>query len=179
MELYNTTSEPIDVEGMFLIKGSKNPKKYEITKGVTTANTIIPAHGYLIIWCDKEAPLVQLHATFGLDNDGDELRLMAADESWTDLFTVPAHKSDQTVGRYPDGASDIFVMNVPTIAKANIKTTYAEPVINVTNPDGVNDIMAEQENSSSEHIYNLKGQVFNGALLPGIYIKGGKKFIVR
>ena len=179
VELYNTTSEPIDVEGMFLIKGSKNPKKYEITKGVTTANTIIPAHGYLIIWCDKEAPLVQLHATFGLDNDGDELRLMAADESWTDLFTFPAHKSDQTVGRYPDGASDIFVMNVPTIAKANISTTYAEPFINVTNPDGVNDIMAEQENSSSEHIYNLKGQVFNGALLPGIYIKGGKKFIVR
>ena len=179
VELYNTTSEPIDVEGMFLIKGSKNPKKYEITKGVTTANTIIPAHGYLIIWCDKEAPLVQLHATFGLDNDGDELRLMAADESWTDLFTFPAHKSDQTVGRYPDGASDIFVMNVPTIAKANIRTTYAEPVINVTNPDGVNDIMAEQENSSSEHIYNLKGQVVKGALAPGIYIKGGKKFIVR
>ena len=179
VELYNTTSEPIDVEGMFLIKGSKNPKKYEITKGVTTANTIIPAHGYLIIWCDKEAPLVQLHATFGLDNDGDELRLMAADESWTDTFTFPAHKSDQTVGRYPDGASDIFVMNVPTIAKANIRTTYAEPVINVTNPDGVNDIMAEQENSSSEHIYNLKGQVVKGALSPGIYIKGGKKFIVR
>ena len=179
VELYNTTSEPIDVEGMFLIKGSKNPKKYEITKGVTTANTIIPAHGYLIIWCDKEAPLVQLHATFGLDNDGDELQLMAADGSWTDTFTFPAHKSDQTVGRYPDGASDIFVMNVPTIAKANIRTTYAEPVINVTDPAGVDDLVAEQENSSSEHIYNLKGQVFNGALLPGIYIKGGKKFIVR
>ena len=179
VELYNTTSAPIDVEGMFLIKGSKNPKKYQITKGVTTANTVIPAHGYLIIWCDKEAPLVQLHATFGLDNDGDELQLMAADESWTDLFTYPAHKSDQTVGRYPDGASDIFVMNVPTIAKANIRTTYAEPVINVTNPDGVNDIMAEQENSSSERIYNLKGQVVKGTLLPGIYIKGGKKFIVR
>ena len=179
VELYNTTSEPIDVEGMYLIKGSKNPKKYEITKGVTTANTIIPAHGYLIIWCDKEAPLVQLHATFDLDNDGDELRLMAADESWTDLFTFPAHKSDQTVGRYPDGASDIFVMNVPTIAKANIRTTYAEPVINVTDPAGVDDLVAEQENSSSEHIYNLKGQVVKGALSPGIYIKGGKKFIVR
>ena len=179
IELYNTTDEPVDVEGMYLIATPEKPKKYQITKGTTVTNTIIPAHGYLIIWCDKEEPLTQLHASFKIEADGDELQLMAADGSWTDTFTYPAHKSDQTVGRYPDGASNIFVMNVPTIAKTNIRTTYAEPVINVTDPAGIDDLVAEQGNSSSERVYNLKGQVVKGALSPGIYIKGGKKFIVR
>jgi hypothetical protein len=39
--------------------------------------------------------------------------------------------------------------------------------------------MAEQDNSSSERVYDLKGQVVKGALLPGVYIRNGKKIIVR
>ena len=70
-------------------------------------------------------------------------------------------------------------MNVPTIEKANIRTTYAEPVINVTDPAGIDDLVAEQGNSSSERVYNLKGQVVKGALSPGVYIRNGKKIIVR
>ena len=124
VELYNTTNKPIDVEGMFLSDNPEKPEKYQITKGDRQASTIIPAHGYLIIWCDKESPLSQLHASFKLDNDGDDLMLTAADKSWTDHFTYAGHTSDQTVGRFPDGSNDIYVMNVPTIAQSNIATSY-------------------------------------------------------
>ena len=179
VELYNTTDEPIDVEGMYLSDNPEKPKKYQITKGETQTNTIIPARGYLIVWCDKKDPtLTQLHATFNIDADGDELQLMAADESWTDVFRYPAHKSDQTVGRYPDGSADVFVMNVPTIAKANITSSYAIPVEQPT-PTGIQDVMAQQQRTDSNVIYNLKGQVVKGALSPGIYIKNGRKFIVK
>ena len=128
VELYNTTDKIIDVEGMYLSDNPEKLEKYQITKGDSQASTIIPAHGYLIIWCDKENPLSQLHANFKLDNDGDELMLTAADKSWTDHFTYAAHASDQTVGRFPDGGNDIYVMNVPTIAKNNIATSYFVPV---------------------------------------------------
>ena len=125
VELYNTTDAAIDVEGMYLTDNiEEKPKKYMISKNSTLASTIIPAHGYLVIWCDKESPLSQLHASFKIDAEGDELQLMAADESWTDRFAYPAHKSDQTVGRYPDGSNNIYVMNVPTIAKANLASSY-------------------------------------------------------
>ena len=40
LELYNTTSSPIDVEGMYLTNSPNNPKKYKITKGDTQAKTI-------------------------------------------------------------------------------------------------------------------------------------------
>ena len=124
LELYNTTDNDIDVEGMYLSNNLNNPKRYEITKGNTLTETIIPAHGYLVIWCDNLEAISQLHAPFKLDNNRGDLVLTAADESWSDLFTYSRHDGDESVGRYPDGAAEVFVMNIPTIAKANIKSSY-------------------------------------------------------
>ena len=142
VELYNTTDEPIDVEGMYLSDNFDKPKKYQITKGESLANTIIPPHGYLIIWCDKEQPLTQLHASFKLGAEGDDLLLLAADCSWQDRFTYPAHSSDQTVGRYPDGSNEVYVMNVPTIAKANITSSYVVEVEQDSTAVGISDMAA-------------------------------------
>lgn len=128
VELYNTTSQPVNVEGMFLSDNEADPKKYQITKGETKAETVIPAHGHLIVWCDKLETETLLHANFKLDADGGLVMLTAADESWTDKVTYGLMKEDQTVGRYPDGTSDIFVMNNPTIAKTNIYSSYATTV---------------------------------------------------
>ena len=176
VELYNTTDEAIDVEGMYLSDNAKKPQKYQIAKGKTQASTVIPAHGYLVIWCDKLDPQSQLHASFKLDADGGDVLLTAADESWTDRLTYTAHNSDQTVGRYPDGSNQVFVMNVPTIAKANITSSYLYDITN-EQPTGIIDVTMDTRRDS-HRIYNLNGQVVNGTLSPGIYIKNGRKFVV-
>ena len=177
VELYNTTNQPVDVEGMFLSDKETNPKKYQITKGETMAETVIPAHGHLIIWCDKLATETLLHANFKLDADGGIVMLTAADESWTDKLSYGLMKEDQTVGRYPDGASDVFVMNIPTIAKANITSSY---VTEVAQPQetGIRDLLADaadvsinylagnlivrssQSDNLQMKIVNLSGQTF-------------------
>ena len=177
VELYNTTAHDIDVEGMYLSDNPDKPEKYQISKGESLASTIIPAHGYLIIWCDKESPLSQLHASFKLDKDGGEMLLTAADKSWTDHFTYAAHASDQTVGRYPDGSNQVYVMNIPSIAKANTISSYA---VDVEQPlvTGISDIMASRP-INDDRIYNLKGQAVQGTLTPGIYVKNGKKIIMK
>ena len=177
VELYNTTNQPIDVEGMYLSDNAKKPKKYQITKGGSQASTIIPAHGYLIIWCDKLDPLSQLHASFKLDADGGDVLLTVADESWTDQLTYTAHHSDQTVGRYPDGYPQVFVMNVPTIAKANITSSYLSDITNQQTTGIVN--VTTNTRHESQQIYNLNGQVIKGALAPGIYITNGRKMIIK
>ena len=126
IELYNTTDEEIDIEGMYLTDNLDKPTKYKITKEATSAQTRIPAHGHLLIWCDKlETTSQALHATFKIDGDGGALALTAADKSWTDTFHYDAHDATQTVGRYPDGASDIYMMSMPTIAQANRLSSYA------------------------------------------------------
>ena len=80
VELYNTTDEPIDVAGMYLSDNEKKPLKYQISKGDSQTSTTIPAHGYLIVWCDKLESKDQLHASFKLDADGGSVLLTAADE---------------------------------------------------------------------------------------------------
>ena len=140
VELYNTTNSPIDVAGMYLSDNPNKPKKYQIA--ADGASTIVPAHGYLIVWCDKLDPQSQLHATFKLAAEGGDVLLTADDESWCDHFVYTEHKGDETVGRYPDGASDVYVMNIPTIAKSNVMSSYMtaveQPVIT-----GIRDLMAE------------------------------------
>ena len=182
MELYNTTNKDIDVEGMYLSDNPDKPKKYQITGTSASAtgtavSTTIPAHGYLIVWCDKESSLSQLHASFKLANEGGEILLTAADESWTDRFTYAAHTSDQTVGRYPDGSNQVYLMNIPTIAKTNITSSY---VVSIEQPvvTGIRDMMASQP-VTDNHIYNLKGQAVNGTLTPGVYIKNGRKVVIK
>jgi len=172
LELYNTTGNPIDVEGMYLTNSPKNPKKYKITKGDSQAGTIIPAHGYLVIWCDGLETVSQLHANFKLDNNKGDLVLTAADESWSDQFTYTRHNGDQTVGRYPDGAAEVYMMNIPTIAKANIKTSYLTVVEqpNATTIQGVRTTPVNTDNAT----YNLAGQRVDETY-KGIVIRNGRK----
>ena len=156
VELYNTTDKDIDVAGMYLSDNEKKPLKYQISKGDSQASTTIPAHGYLIVWCDKLESKDQLHASFKLDADGGSVLLTAADESWSDRLVYTAHQADQTVGRYPDGGSDIFVMNVPTIAQSNISTSYLVPV-EQGDVTGI-DIAQISAPGSQISLYNLAGQ---------------------
>ena len=148
VELYNTTVEPIDVEGMYLTDNVSKPKKYQITKGSTEAGTIIPPHGHLIIWCDKLDPINQLHASFKLGNEDGDVMLTAADESWSDRLTYTTMKEDETVGRYPDGSNDVFVMTLPTIEQPNIRTSYQVAVAQA-GENGIGEVYAQSQSDLS------------------------------
>ena len=174
VELYNTTEQDIDVEGMYLSDNPEKPKKYQISR-TDGVSTVIPAHGYLIIWCDKLDPLSQLHASFKLDAEGGDVLLTAADESWTDRLTYVEMKGDESVGRYPDGCGDVMNMNMPTIGKTNIIGSYSHPIIQ-TVVTGIREVRTQE---GSSQIYNLKGQAVKGALRPGIYIVNGHKIMIK
>lgn len=137
IELYNTTDEEIDVEGMYLSDHLEDPCKFQITANGTDASTIIPAHGHLVIWADKNLPTVpsdatasqprpQLHADFKLNNEDSCLVLLTAvDQSWADTLVYCRHDGFHSVGLFPDGSSDLYVMERPTIGQTNVITTNA------------------------------------------------------
>ena len=158
VELYNTTDQPVDVDGMYLSDEPGNPQKYQIEAPFFTSEelwgftpyglenqggTVIPPHGFLIVWCDSREALTQLHAPFKLAAAGGDVLLTASDESWSDQLTYTAMNNVQTVGRYPDGASDVYLMDVPTISKPNIVSSSAPTVailIGDVNCDGTVDV---------------------------------------
>jgi uncharacterized protein YjdB len=152
VELYNTTSEPQDVEGMYLTDNLSKLQKCQLSKGSTTAQTVIPAHGYLVVWCDKRDTQRDLHASFKLSDDGGTVALSAADMSWTDSLTYPAHDGWHTVGRYNDGANSIYLMAIPTIGKKNQLDSYSQFVAEQT-PTGIARVTTTAANGKLQLAY--------------------------
>jgi len=128
VELYNTTDSDIDVSGMYLSDNQKKPQKWQITgediDGVEV-NTIVPAHGHLVVWCDELQSVSQLHSPFKLSNaDGACVSIQAADGRWADRMTYLEQPRWYTYGRYPDGSNHEQLLAQPTIEKANRQGLY-------------------------------------------------------
>lgn len=128
IEIYNTTSEPVDLAGCYLSNDPQRPEMWAIEG----PQTVIEPHGYLVIWCDKLEPISQLHAPFKIAAEGSTLTLTAQDGSWSDSFEYPLHDGNSSIGRYPDGANQLYSMTFPTIGKHNILNSYAQYLYDAT-----------------------------------------------
>ena len=154
VELYNTTDKPVDVEGMYISDNISKLTKYRISAEGAEINTVIPPHGYLVIWCDKLVPMNQLHASFKLDKDGGCVVLSAPDEAWRDTLFYPLHNGDMSVGLYPDGGKDVYVMSKPTIGATNIMTSYAEKYDEPVIPNAIDKLYEGDEDVYDIAYYN-------------------------
>lgn len=125
IELYNQTDEEIDLSGMYLSDDPEYPTKYKISAENSQVSTIIPAHGFIVVWCDKRQALSQLHVPFKLANEDNACVLLtAADQSWADTLIYCTHEGRESVGRFPDGGRHVYKMPRQTIGKRNTWNTY-------------------------------------------------------
>ncbi len=190
IELYNTTDQPIDIAGMYITDKLSKPQKYQIPEAssvVATYTTIIPARGYLVIWADQLLPDKEIHTGFKLGNEDNEVvMLTSADGTWADTLAYKIHTGEQTVGLYPDGGSQAYIMDSPTIGRSNLLTSYAqqfeqyrpEPVI--PEPNAIQELSTQNAVSTSDEWFDLQGRRVPATnLRRGIYIRGGQKVIIR
>lgn len=113
IELYNTTSEDLDLTGYFLTDNAQNLDKYDIPEG-----TIIPANGYLIIWADEDGMQDGLHANFKLSSSGESLFLVNSDTIIIDEVTFDKQTADIAYARFPNGTGS-FETRTPTFNSNN------------------------------------------------------------
>ena len=122
LEIYNPSPSSIDIKGMYLSDDLSNPTKYRIEG----RETVIPAGGFKIIWCDDMPSEQYLHANFKLANaDGALVMLSASDQSWQDTLIYCAHNGRETVGRFPDGGRQLYKISRPTIEGGNAMNSYS------------------------------------------------------
>ena len=122
IELYNTTAADINLAGMYISDNAEKPQKYHVPSDNVLLNTIIPAHGYKVIWCDKLANIgADIHTSFKLAAEGGDVLITTS--TYSDTLHYDTHDGTQSFGRYPDGGNNTYVMNLPTIAKANKLTS--------------------------------------------------------
>ena len=161
IELYNTTDKDYDLDGAYLSDNPENGFKFQIT-ATDGVSTIIPAHGYKLVWCDGKEPQTQLHASFKLKNaDGAYISITDANGEWTDSLYYREQPRWNTYGRFPDGGHNLAMFGRPTISNTNrILTSTIVEDQNVFFP---NDIVDTDQGSSDAQIasikyYNLNGQ---------------------
>lgn len=77
IELYNTGASAVDLSGWYLTDSNSTPTEWRIPDGTTIAS-----NGYLVIFADNSPVSLtnnELHANFGLSNDGEYLGLFLPD----------------------------------------------------------------------------------------------------
>lgn len=177
IELYNTTDNQIDVAGMYISDNIKKPLKYQIPSD-ENINTIIEPYGFLIIWADKLNPISQIHTSFKLGADGGEVLLTSENEEWCDTLIYPPHNSDISVGLYPDGGKDVYIMTKQTLAATNVINSYSELWTEPIIPNSIHDVhinrngglsiafngnevevRSEEREIVSINVYNISGQL--------------------
>jgi hypothetical protein len=116
VELYNAGDTAVDLRVMYLTDDLSRPMKW------TFPDTVIPAHGHVIVWCDGGYRQGSLHASFKLGAEGEQLGLYSTDGDhlfFVDTLTFGQQRTDTSWGRIPDGGSDWRFLSVPTPGGAN------------------------------------------------------------
>ena len=115
IELRNPTAAPISVSGMYLTDNLANPTQWRIPSGYT----LQPGQA-LLIWADNEPFEGPLHATFKIDQEGDDIALFAANGTTRlDYLAFDKVRGDHSLGRMFDGG-DLWVSFArPTPGVAN------------------------------------------------------------
>jgi hypothetical protein len=113
LELYNNSSEVVDLGGCYLSDSSKLYTKWQIPFG-----TSIAPNSYLIVWADDDRYQMPLHTNFRLGNDSGVLYLSSATGNVLDSVKYSQQTADQSYGRYPNGTGAFRTMNV-TFASEN------------------------------------------------------------
>lgn len=115
IELFNTTSSPIDLGGLYLTDVFTNQFKFQIP-----ANTIIPANGFLILWADEDPSTVSyVHCNFKLAATGEQLMLSNAAGVVLDSITFGPQLTDKSMARCPDGVGTFSLGTLPTFKASN------------------------------------------------------------
>jgi len=126
-ELYNPTTNVVNLAGYTLTDTLGDPDKYTIPAGITIA-----PGGFLLVWADEESEQTatngDLHVNFRLDADpGEMIRLYHSSGQVVDTVTFGMQTNDVTQGRWPDGQpAPYFFMTTPTPGAPNVVPTPPE-----------------------------------------------------
>lgn len=111
IELFNAGAFPVNLAGLYISDDEANSFKYMFPEG--SAETIIPAGGFKIIWADENTGAGPLHLNFRISSAGEYIGLYAASTETVliDSVTSPLLESDQSWGRIADGIGSWMLFN--------------------------------------------------------------------
>jgi hypothetical protein len=144
IELYNSTTNAVDIAGLFMTDNPDNKMKFRIPGG--TLKTIIPAGGYLMLWADEDQKQGPTHLNFRLAAGGEFIGLYQA--VGPELVTIDEIQfgrlnENESFSRIPNGTGPFVATTNITPGSENAAITSVErnPVIIGLYPNPVKDLL--------------------------------------
>ena len=119
IELYNNTSQTINLGGLYLSDNFSSPTKWQFPAG-----TAVAANSYLIVWADQDTGQTGLHAAFALSASGERIVLSNPDLTIVDSLTFGVQITNRSMSRMPNGTGQ-FVQAAVTFNAFNGTTEVA------------------------------------------------------
>ena len=161
IELYNTTSIPIDLSGSFLTDNYAVPNKFQIPAG-----TIIQPNNFLIFWADENPSTVSyVHCNFKLSAGGEQLMLSSVTGAMLDSISFGPQTTDKSMARCPDGVGSFSTAAFPSFKLSNCaigvnELNANESVVKIF-PNPAHNYFVTRSNSSKTGnlvVYNTLGE---------------------
>lgn len=116
VEIYNPGPDAVQMGGLFLTDD------LTLTTQWALPDTLLPAGGFLLVWCDSDPDDGPLHADFKLSGSGEAIGLfgrLAAGNQLIDSYTFGAQTDDVSEGRTTDGGPQWGFFTDPTPGAGN------------------------------------------------------------
>jgi len=104
IELYNTSTSPVDISGFYLTDNPINLNKWEIPAG-----TVIQPNDYLIIWADEDSSQGSNHANFKLSIFGEILMLLDTSLNIVDSLIWGQQTANLSYARVPNRTGPFII----------------------------------------------------------------------
>jgi len=111
VELGNTSSQDVFLDGWFISDDDANPQRHALD-GLS-----VPADGYLVLFASGDTALGSDHLPFRLSKDG-EMVVLSDGDTVVDSVTYGAQESDLALARIPDLTGD-WASAAPTPGEPN------------------------------------------------------------
>jgi len=116
IELYNATSNPLNLFGLYMTDSYTNLTKFSFPE-----NSVIPPHGYLMVWADEDNTTTgDLHCNFKLSVNGESLLISNAAGNILDSISFGAQAADRSMARCPNGTGPFVFDYSPSFEAANL-----------------------------------------------------------
>ena len=114
IELYNTGSAEVDLQGMSITDNPEIPLKKQFGSGLKIA-----PGGVLMLWADDNVAQGANHLPFKLAADSEQVLLFDRSGKMLDQYSWTAASADLSYARLPDGSGTFQVCAIPSCGKLN------------------------------------------------------------
>jgi len=121
-EIYNPGDQPVDIANYCLTDNASNHKKFQVPANFS-AQTTIPAKGFLIIWASSSPARGPLHTSFGLSASGEFVGIYSPSDETIDEKSFGPQQEDVSFGRSADGGPDWAYYSAPSPRASNATGT--------------------------------------------------------